>query len=85
MHRNGTFPYTVYHIIWLVNRIDEVDRLAKIALQEDPDIFDFDGTYDDFKRKEEHPLSSSSQQDAPKARYVQNLKLTAASKSITIE
>lgn len=57
-----------------------MDRLAKAAQLEDPNIFDFDGTYDLYKRPEEDK-SQVVQKDAPKSRYVQNLKSTAAGKN----
>lgn len=54
-----------------------MNRMAKAAQLEDPNIFDFDGTYELYKRPEEG-ISQITQKEAPKSRYVQNLKSTAA-------
>ena len=67
-------------------RLDEVNRIAQVSQQEDPNIFDFDGTYDLFKKKEEEKpsLLSANSKEAPKSRYVQNLKATAAGRNVII-
>ena len=54
-----------------------MNRMAKVAQLEDPNIFDFDGTYELYKRPEK-VSSQIAQKEAPKSRYVQNLKSTAA-------
>jgi hypothetical protein len=54
-----------------------MNRMAKVAQLEDPNIFDFDGTYELYKRPEK-VSSQIAQKEAPKSRYVQNLKSTAS-------
>ena len=66
------------HNIWdNVSSLEEMNRMAKVAQLEDPNIFDFDGTYELYKRPEK-VSSQIAQKEAPKSRYVQNLKSTAA-------
>ena len=59
--------------------VKEERKLYDDALGEDPSVFDYDGVYDTMKASETttHALSRSQEKDAPKARYVHNLKATA--------
>jgi coiled-coil domain-containing protein 55 len=55
----------------------EQQKLYDEALGQDPDVFDYDGVYDSMKASQmaSHALSQTT--EAPKARYVYNLKATA--------
>ena len=55
----------------------EQQKLYNDALGQDPDVFDYDGVYDSMKASQtaSHALSQTS--EAPKARYIHNLKATA--------
>ena len=62
----------------------EQQKVYDDALGQDSSIFDYDGVYDDMKAAASSSSSSSSssalskEKDAPKARYINNLKTTAS-------
>lgn len=52
-------------------KVASIDPIVQKALSEDPSCYDYDGTYDDFKAKEQvsHKLSQPSDNTAPVSSY----------------
>ena len=55
----------------------EQQKLYDDALGQDPDVFDYDGVYDSMKASQMATHALSQATEAPKARYIYNLKTTA--------
>jgi hypothetical protein len=57
---------------------NEATKLHASALEEDVNIFDYDGSYDSFKQESERKIASnrlnSASSTAPTAKYIQDLK-----------
>eukprot|EP01040_Poterioochromonas_malhamensis_P020317 gene20317-24224_t len=54
-----------------------VDHIAAKAMKEDPNIFDYDGTYDEIQSSRNDSLArkfAPTNQEAPKARYIGSLQ-----------
>lgn len=58
----------------------DVEKIHSAAIDEDVSIFDYDGVYDSMKASivVDHPLSRTASNDAPKARYINNIRAAAS-------